>query len=135
MAQESPILLAGTVLLMTKAKNETTEQRENRLNWWKKHHALHLEEDNAKSRQRDQNIKILVLSHYSTENTPICARCGIVDIDVLAIDHIMNNGNSHRRLLGIGAHLYGWLKRNNYPEGYQVLCMNCNWKKRIQGGL
>jgi hypothetical protein len=26
-----------------------------------------------------------------------------------------------------GTHLYLWLKQNNYPPGFRVLCMNCNF--------
>jgi hypothetical protein len=25
--------------------------------------------------------------------------------------------------------LYRWLRNNTYPEGFQVLWMNCNWVK------
>jgi len=25
--------------------------------------------------------------------------------------------------------LYSWLKKNNFPKGFQVLCMNCNFAK------
>ncbi len=119
---------------MTKAKNETPDQRKNRLNWWRKHHALHHEEDNTKSKKRDQALKLEVLNHYSFNGTAICARCGVRDVDVLTIDHLENNGASHRKLLGFGGHLHRWLRKNKYPTGYQVLCCNCNWKKRMQGG-
>jgi len=26
-----------------------------------------------------------------------------------------------------------WLKKNNWPEGFQVLCYNCNSAKRVDG--
>jgi hypothetical protein len=64
----------------------------------------------------------------------ICANCKISDIDVLTIDHIQGGGTQHRKKLsgnGLGATFYHWLKRNNYPKGYQVLCFNCNIKKFI----
>jgi len=22
-----------------------------------------------------------------------------------------------------------WIRKNNFPKGFQVLCMNCNWGK------
>ena len=31
--------------------------------------------------------------------------------------------------------MYGWLRRNSYPEGFQVLCHNCNLGKKINGGV
>jgi hypothetical protein len=49
------------------------------------------------------------------------------------IRHINNDGAAHRKK--INGHNHGgvdmgsWLKRNNYPEGFQVLCVNCNHAK------
>ncbi len=31
---------------------------------------------------------------------------------------------------GLGHHLYRWLKKETYPEGYQTLCMNCQALKK-----
>ena len=31
---------------------------------------------------------------------------------------------------GILTGFYLWLKRNNFPEGFQTLCMNCQWLKK-----
>ena len=44
------------------------------------------------------------------------------------LSHINGGGASHRRIAR--NNVYGWLKRNGYPEGYQVLCMNCQLIKR-----
>ena len=30
---------------------------------------------------------------------------------------------------------YLWLKRNNFPPGYQVLCWNCNCGRSINNGI
>jgi hypothetical protein len=27
------------------------------------------------------------------------------------------------------------LRRNNYPEGFQILCMNCQFGKRMNNGV
>jgi hypothetical protein len=66
-----------------------------------------------------------------------CACCGETEKAFLTIDHIDNNGSSHRKSLGgrtaAGVHTYRWLVRHNFPEGFQVLCMNCNWGKRMNG--
>lgn len=80
-------------------------------------------------------LKPTVLGHYSGGETPRCARCGVDDIDILTIDHISGNGNEHRRRIGVtsGWHFYEWLKRNDFPDGYQVLCFNCNMKKQMVG--
>ena len=85
-------------------------------------------------------LRLEVLIHYSGTNPPYCRQCGIDDMDVLCIDHINGGGNEHRRRLRLGTKpfLY-WLRATNYPEGYQVLCANCNVKKeallRRQYGL
>jgi hypothetical protein len=64
-----------------------------------------------------------------------CARCGIPDPDVLCIDHVNNNGAKERQIRR-GSKFYRWLRRNNYPKGeYQLLCYNCNWKKRMHKGV
>jgi hypothetical protein len=43
-------------------------------------------------------------------------------------------GNQHRKSLGVGGNgLYAWIKRNNFPPMFQVLCANCNyaeWQKK-----
>ncbi|MCJ7760996.1 hypothetical protein MUP59_07660, partial [Candidatus Bathyarchaeota archaeon] len=76
-------------------------------------------------------IKHEAIKHYSPELC--CIRCGISDMDVLTIDHIKGKGHQHRKMLGGGGlRFYYWLRKNNYPEGYQVLCLNCNWKKHLQ---
>jgi hypothetical protein len=73
-----------------------------------------------------------------------CACCGEAsNIDFLTIDHINDNGAEHRRMLsgtkdsrGQAGHVfYSYLKRNNYPPGYQVLCFNCQWGKRLGNGI
>lgn len=66
-----------------------------------------------------------------------CFWCGITEPLVLCIDHIDNDGSEHRRKLGTlgGAKFYKWLKDNNYPAGFQVLCMNCNHAKYRNGGV
>ena len=62
-----------------------------------------------------------------------CRMCGISDLRVLSIDHVKGNGylwrkeNTHG---ASGARLYQWLKKNKYPQDFQVLCMNCQWIKR-----
>ncbi len=71
------------------------------------------------------NLKTLVLSHYC-KGEIVCAVCG--ETDNLSIDHINGNGAKHREELGFNNsyQFYSWLKRNNYPAGYRVLCGSCN---------
>jgi hypothetical protein len=85
-------------------------------------------------------LKKEVLSHYSVKDIPICETClvrgiEIVEIDALTIDHIGGGGLKQRKELGIvgGHHLYRWLKRNDYPKGYRVLCFTCNCVRNRKG--
>jgi predicted Holliday junction resolvase-like endonuclease len=84
--------------------------------------------------QKRLQLKVKVLIHYSG-NPPKCACCGETIIEFLTIDHIKGGGNKHKKSLNLsmGYSFYYWLVKNGYPEGYQVLCMNCNWGKRNSG--
>ena len=66
-----------------------------------------------------------VLEHYSGAD-PRCACCGLRYEPSLTIDHINGGGRKHRKEINTGG-LYYWLKQNNYPKGFRVLCMNCNF--------
>jgi len=83
---------------------------------------------------RNNERKISVLTYYGNGRCA-CVMCGFDDIDCLNIDHIDNNGaevrrNGHRSEHS-GSRLYNRLVHNNYPEGFQTLCANCNLKKEI----
>jgi hypothetical protein len=66
-----------------------------------------------------------VLQHYGGKQ-PSCKCCGFSDFRVLTIDHIEGGGRAHRLITGKGMGLYLWLRKNGYPEGFRVLCHNCN---------
>ena len=50
------------------------------------------------------------------------------------MDHIDIDGGYKDRKISHGVALYRWLKKNNFPEGFQVLCWNCNHAKFFNGG-
>jgi len=54
-----------------------------------------------------------------------CQCCGDSGLGRLSIDHIKENGAEHRRQLKTSS-IYKWLKKNNYPKEFRVLCMSCN---------
>lgn len=64
----------------------------------------------------------------------ICVCCGELTPQFLSIDHIDGGGHQHRKSIGNG-HFYRWLRDNHYPEGFQILCMNCNFGKRMNHGI
>ncbi len=68
--------------------------------------------------------RALALDHYGG----CCACCGEDRDYFLAMDHIDGGGNKHRKKIGFRS-LSGWLFENNWPEGFQVLCHNCNTAK------
>ena len=70
-----------------------------------------------------------VLAHYGGH----CVCCKESTYEFLAIDHTNNDGNIHRKKIGrsSGANIARWLRDNNFPEGFQILCHNCNMAKRL----
>lgn len=101
-------------------------------------YAANIEESRSKARvlQRRLNvqIKLEVLSHYSPDGKLRCSwpDCDVMDIDMLSLDHINNDGAESKRSGGqTGIAGYRIVKRNNYPDGYQTLCHNHQMKKEI----
>lgn len=63
-----------------------------------------------------------------------CACCRESNLAFLTLDHVAGNGNVLRRMgEPSGEKLYTRLAKEGYPPGYQVLCMNCNWARRLSG--
>ncbi len=80
---------------------------------------------NARMAEWKKNLRLAVLHHYS-RGSMSCALCGERCTDFLVIDHIAGGGNEHRKNIR-GVSIYVWLHRNNYPDGFRVLCFNCNY--------
>jgi len=80
-------------------------------------------------RNRRKRIRMEVMSYYGG-SPPKCVCCGEQHIEFLTIDHV--NGNKLKNF-GEGSNLYYWLRKNDFPEGFQVLCFNCNCAKGIYG--
>lgn len=56
-----------------------------------------------------------------------CACCGETELEFLSIDHVNGGGTQHRLKHGFrGGTMYRYLIREGYPEGFRVLCHNCN---------
>ena len=78
-----------------------------------------------RARQRAQ-----VLEKFGSK----CNKCGFADPRALHVDHVNGGGHQHRKNGG-GADINTWLRKRDYPDGYQILCFNCNWGKRVNGGI
>lgn len=80
-----------------------------------------------------------VISHYSN-GAMSCKCCGEAEDRFLSIDHIEPCGAPDEKGLDKfgrprgGRTLYQWLRINNFPVGFQVLCHNCNLGRSLNGG-
>jgi|CXWL01.1.fsa_nt_gi hypothetical protein len=91
--------------------------------------------------------RLLALQAYGGEHPKCsCPGCEENHLQFLSIDHIDGNGANQRRALRQaqkqtketlkhtrdsdnnpgGSVFFRWLRLNNYPEGYRVMCYNCN---------
>jgi hypothetical protein len=86
---------------------------------------------NKQHREYRERIRKQVLDYYGA----FCVCCGEDTSLFLTIDHIHENGHELRRTLKGHNHIYKWLLKHGYPEGYQVLCMNCNFGKMRNKGI
>jgi len=103
------------------------------------HENIKLSRIEARKRGRKYRIKyrLLVLIHYGGD-PPKCACCGENHLEFLSIDHIHGGGDEERKKIGgsrsCGSMVfYRWLIKNGFPDGYQVLCYNCNCAKGFYG--
>lgn len=88
-----------------------------------------LEKKKLRHRMQAPLLRDAAIKHYGGYK---CACCGETEPKFLSIDHVNNDGGLCRRTRKYS--LYKWLKKNNYPPGLQVLCMNCNWGKMMNKG-
>lgn len=89
------------------------------------------EQKNKYQKEYQEKLRLDVLRHYTKNPSGFieCAECHEMLIPFLTIDHISGGGTKQLEELGGGYSFYLWLRRNNYPEGYQVLCRLCHDKK------
>lgn len=93
----------------------------------------HRERFRLKSREGQRRLRLQVLRHYSG-GTPRCACCGETRYQFLALDHINGRSESERSARRVAsAKLCTWLRRHDFPPGFQVLCHNCNCAKGFYG--
>jgi len=80
-----------------------------------------------RKKERDAEYRALVLGHYGD----FCACCGEVLPPFLTVDHI--NGERYGSGRRGGAELYRWLVKNSFPQGFRILCFNCNGSLGFRG--
>src|SRR3990172_2845526 len=110
---------------------------------YQKWYDAHLEEEQARQRGKmavrstarktaasaryRHKCRQLALDHYGRS----CACCGETEEVFLTFDHANNDGHTHRKT--DRKYLPRFLKVLGFPDGYQVLCWNCNAAKSIRG--
>lgn len=107
----------------------------------KKKDPVWLAQNRKTAREYWQNLRLQAMDAYGGR---VCSCCGETELLFLTLDHINEDGAAHRREIarhskgnGKGAYpnVLGWMKRNNFPPGFQVLCMNCNVGKHKNKGV
>ena len=70
-----------------------------------------------------KKIKLEMIAAYGS----VCVLCGEQHWEFLTIDHVNGGGNAHRKLVGVGAVFYRFLKNQGWPKDtYRLLCASCN---------
>lgn len=68
-----------------------------------------------------------IIEHYSGI-PPKCSCCGEKEYLCLTIDHIDGDGKENRLEIG-QSNIEYWIFKNDFPNGIQILCYNCNFAK------
>jgi len=86
---------------------------------------------NMKLREINRRVRLLLFSLLGNK----CVWCGESDWRRLQIDHVNGNGNKDRQNHK-GTPYYNYVidKVLNGSKDYQLLCANCNWKKKYDRG-
>ena len=92
-----------------------------------KYRQSHKKEEKDRKHRVYLEQRLIVMNHYGGK----CAFCGNTNVNHLCIDHINNDGAEHRKT--IGRQICRWLIKNNFPDGFQVLCYNHNAEKQFSG--
>lgn len=99
----------------------------------KNHHwkgGIWTNDPNKYAREYLQKRRKIVVEFYG--GTPArCACCGETEYAFLSIDHLNGGGTKHRE--SIKTNIYNWIIKNNFPDGFQILCHNCNQAKGYYG--
>lgn len=91
------------------------------------------EQVKQKQREKNHQNRKIIIEHYSN-GSMCCSCCGEKEYVFLTIDHINGGGTQHRKEVP-ASNLARWLIKNNFPNGYDVLCFNCNCGKHKNGGI
>lgn len=100
---------------------------------WKRNYRKNSPKYRAYEIAKIKRIKAEVFAAYGGF---VCQCCGCVGEPFMTLDHINDDGKEHRAIVGNGSRTYKWLHKHGCPAGIvQVLCYNCNFGKKHNGGV
>jgi hypothetical protein len=115
---------------------QTDEERKAKIKQYaKKYREKNKEKINVRGKKFREELKLEVFSTlsklHSKSKIPCCRCCGESShIEFLTIEHIEGRKNLPKKEQKLkGEKLNSWLKKNDYPDGFEVLCWNCNLTK------
>ncbi len=130
-------ILSQNKLYRDNHKEQAREYRARNRSYFQEYCKMYWENNrvklNASIRKRYNRIRVEVIGHYSNGKNE-CACCAENNIKFLSFDHIHGGGRQHRKKLLKYFSFASWLKKQNYPEGIQILCYNCNLGRQHNGG-
>jgi hypothetical protein len=90
----------------------------------------HRKQRGQQYREWREQRHLLVVYVYS-DGYVKCKLCNEDDLDVLTIDHINGGGTKHLKKIP-NADLYAWLINESFPDGFRVLCWNCQHREKLR---
>lgn len=95
-------------------------------------HAKTRQRINEQKRAKYRLDREKVIAHYGGR----CACCAEAQFEFLAVDHVVDRYTDRKNRVGgdrEGQPLILWIIKHNFPEGFQILCHNCNTAKSFYG--
>lgn len=97
----------------------------------KDYYGRHSNEISVHSKEEHIERRLIILRHYFDSDSPVCNEDNIY---FLVINYINGGGNKHRKEIKRKSDkFYQWLVVNKFPDGFRVLCHNCNHSLAIRG--
>jgi len=113
----------------TKIDGLATECRECCKAYMKKYYAKNknklLKQNKENGKQKHAEAKRLCIEHYSN-GTNKCCCCGESNPEFLSLNHINGGGRKDRQTFKGARTFCGYLVKNNFPKGINIMCFNCN---------
>lgn len=125
----------GTVPVRRYLPADSAREKERRRKIGDSRRVYATEEERKAAAAQRQRARLLSLRHEILDLLGgSCVGCGIVELAVLEIDHVKDDGKHHRRSVNRGIPYYRDLLvlAREEPDALQVLCANCHRRKTCQ---